>query len=182
MVKGKPVTTTNDVKTSCAQARKDKCNTTVILAPMEKLSASPGQNVPFLHFDQLNIMSWQHHATRNYSAPLDNPHNPPPTMEPMVLSAMACGHIQPHLTRSYLQQQHDWDNWAKRKRSQLNSYHSQNMFANLIPRPPNANILPLLWMYVVNLDGRKKARCICNGLPSRKGSVTIDHTYAAAHD
>jgi len=31
-------------------------------------------------------------------------------------------------------------------------------------------------------DSTKKPRCVCNGSPSRCGSVTLAHTYAAALD
>jgi len=42
-----------------------------------------------------------------------------------------------------------------------------------------ANILSLLWTYLVKADGTKKARCCCNGNPGRKGSITLAHTYVA---
>jgi len=53
------------------------------------------------------------------------------------------------------------------------------MFGKPEPRPSNANILSLLWTYLVKSDGTKKARCCCNGNPGRKGSITLAHTYAA---
>jgi len=34
--------------------------------------------------------------------------------------------------------------------------------------------------YLNKNDSTKKDRCICNGSPSQKGSVTLAHTYAAA--
>ena len=45
-----------------------------------------------------------------------------------------------------------------------------------------SNCLPLLWTYLIKDDGRKKARCVCNGSPSKKGTVTLGHTYAASLD
>ena len=56
------------------------------------------------------------------------------------------------------------------------------MFGKPQKPPPRSNILPLIWIYLVKTDGTKKARCICNGSPRQKGTVTLDHTYAAALD
>ena len=54
------------------------------------------------------------------------------------------------------------------------------MFGNPIERPIDANILPLIWVYFYKTNGVRKARCVCNGSPRMKGTVTLDHTYAAA--
>ena len=48
-----------------------------------------------------------------------------------------------------------------------------------MPPPKNANIINLLWTYGIKTDGTKKARCVCNGNPRRKGTVTLAHTFAA---
>ena len=54
------------------------------------------------------------------------------------------------------------------------------MFGSPVPRPQDANVLPLIWVYVYKTNGVRKARCVCNGSPRMKGTVTLDHTYAAA--
>ena len=46
--------------------------------------------------------------------------------------------------------------------------------------PPNSNIMPLLWTYIVKPNGIKKVRCVCNSSPRQKGVVTLGQTYAAA--
>ena len=46
--------------------------------------------------------------------------------------------------------------------------------------PCQSNILPLTWTYVIKNKGVKKARCVCNGSPRLKGSVTLGHTHAAS--
>ncbi len=48
--------------------------------------------------------------------------------------------------------------------------------------PAGANCLPLLWTYylIYKDNGWKKAQCVCNGAPSKKGSVTLGHTYAGS--
>ena len=83
------------------------------------------------------------------------------------------------LTRRYLKTLTDWNKWQKAETTQLDLYNKQNMFQTPVPRPKNANILNLLWAYKIKDDGTFKARCVCNGNPRRKGTVTLDHTYAA---
>ena len=56
------------------------------------------------------------------------------------------------------------------------------MFGEPTCPPPNSNILPLVWTYIIKTDGIKKDHCVCNGSPNRKGSITLAHTYAAALD
>ena len=56
------------------------------------------------------------------------------------------------------------------------------MFDDPVRRPHGCNALPLIWTYLVKNNSTKKARCVCNGRPNRRGSVTLDHTYAAALD
>ena len=70
--------------------------------------------------------------------------------------------------------------WQLSKYSQLNSYKAQDMFGDPIKRPSRCNFIPLLWTYVIKNDGTKKARCVCNGSPYQKGTVTLDHAYADA--
>ena len=54
------------------------------------------------------------------------------------------------------------------------------MFGTPCAKPSKCNLLPLLWTYVVKPDGTKKARCVCNGSPRQKGTVTLGNTYAAS--
>ena len=43
----------------------------------------------------------------------------------------------------------------------------------------NPSILPMIWVYIIKVDGRYKARCVANGAPHLKGSLTLAQTYAA---
>ena len=135
-----------------------------------------------IHFDQLNVMAYQHNAAINDTAPWMDSHNPPPVDDAMVFAAMDRGHIKPNLTCAYLKKQGDWMDWQLSEFKQLNQYKAQDMFGDPVPRPPQFNVLPLIWTYIVKSDSTKKARCVCNGSPSRRGSVTLAHTYAAALD
>ena len=83
------------------------------------------------------------------------------------------------LTRRYLKTLSNWKDWQNAEYTQLDLYHKQNMFKAPVARPKNSNILNLLWAYKIKDDGTLKARCVCNGNPRRKGTVTLDHTYAA---
>ena len=130
----------------------------------------------------MNVMSYQHTAARNNTEPWKDPHNPPPVTDAMIHSAIARGHLKSKLTRAFLQKQADWMDWQQSEFKQLNSYHIQDMFGAPIRRPPKANVLPLLWTYIIKTDGTKKARCVCNGSPCNKGTVTLDHTRAEALD
>lgn len=55
----------------------------------------------------------------------------------------------------------------------------QDMFGPPVPRPSKANILNLLWAYSIKNESTKKCRCVCNGNPRRKCTVTLAHTFAA---
>ena len=89
---------------------------------------------------------------------------------------------KPKLTRKYLKSLDNWEKWKEAETTQLDLYAQQNMFSEPIPCPLDSNILRLLWAYKIKDDGRYKARCVCNGSPNQKGTVTIDHTFAACLD
>ena len=67
-------------------------------------------------------------------------------------------------------------------RGVLDQYEKQQMFGQPTILPEGANCLPLLWTYLHKDDGRKKARCVSSRSPSRKGTVTLGHTYASSLD
>jgi len=84
-----------------------------------------------------------------------------------------------YLTRGRLLKQDDWTDWQDSEYLQLNQYDSQGMFGNPVLVTLEDAVFHLVWTYNVKaLDGRKKARCVCDG-SSRSGSVQIlDETYA----
>lgn len=82
-------------------------------------------------------------------------------------------------TRTQLKKREDWPEWHASEIKQLDLYEMQNMSGVPIPRPPKANVLNLLWTYLIKAEGTKKARCVCNGNPRRKGTVTLAYTFAA---
>jgi hypothetical protein len=87
------------------------------------------------------------------------------------------------LTRGKLLKQVDWNDWQESEYLQLNQYHDQGMFGP--PQTVNADaaIFPLVWTYNVKaLDGRKKARCVCDGSPRTGQARILDETYANCVD
>ena len=86
------------------------------------------------------------------------------------------------LTRPTLMKQSDWSKWEASEFLQLDQYERQHMFSPPGPYPkdiPNPNIPPMIWVYLVKVDGRYKARCVANGALHLKGSITLSQTYAA---
>jgi hypothetical protein len=83
------------------------------------------------------------------------------------------------LTRGRLLKQVDWTDWQDSEYLQLDQYDKQTMFGNPIAVNKDDAVFHLVWTYNIKaLDGRKKARCVCDG-SSRSGSVQVlDKTYA----
>jgi hypothetical protein len=87
------------------------------------------------------------------------------------------------LTRRILLQQDDWDEWSASEFIQLDQYAKQHMFGDPCQVTKTSAVFNLIWTYVIKeLDGRKKARCTCDG-STRGGQVRIlDHTFANSID
>jgi hypothetical protein len=87
------------------------------------------------------------------------------------------------LTRGKLMKQQDWSEWNKSEFLQFNQYDKQLMFCTPVVATDASAIFHLVWTYIIKeLDGCKKARCVCDGSP-RSGQVRIlDHTYANCAD
>eukprot|EP00979_Chaetoceros_neogracilis_P017170 scaffold10184_cov431-Chaetoceros_neogracile.AAC.1 len=63
------------------------------------------------------------------------------------------------MTRRILQKQDDWPDWENSEFKQLDQYEDQSTFGEPQSKPPGANLLSLIWVYLIKDDGRKKARC-----------------------
>ena len=87
------------------------------------------------------------------------------------------------LTRGKLLKQQDWDDWHQSEYLQLNQYEEQGMFGEPTAVAADDAIFHLVWTYNIKAaDGRKKARCVCDG-STRSGHVKIlDETYANCVD
>ena len=87
------------------------------------------------------------------------------------------------LPQGKLIQQDDWTDWQNSEYLQLDQYDEQGMFGTPVPMSKEDAIFHLVWTYAIKaVDGRKKARCVCDG-STRSGMVRIlDETYANCVD
>jgi hypothetical protein len=87
------------------------------------------------------------------------------------------------LKHGKLLQQQDWSDWQDLEYLQLNQYEDQGMFGKPVAVTKNNAVFHLVWTYSIKaVDGRKKARCICDG-STRSGQVRIlAETYANCVD
>jgi hypothetical protein len=87
------------------------------------------------------------------------------------------------LTRRILLQQDDWTEWSESEFIQLDQYAKQHMFGEPCKVTKQSAVFNLLWTYVVKeLDGRKKARCTCDGSTQGGQVRVLDHTFANSID
>ena len=87
------------------------------------------------------------------------------------------------LTRSKILRQEDWSDWQTSEYLQLDQYMKQFMFGKPTAVQSKSAVFNLVWSYNIKTeDGRKKARCTCDG-STRSGQVRVlDHTYANCVD
>ena len=175
-IDNKPTPTINDVEAIIEQARlEQKSHLTLTFATDEKVPVHVESGVPQLHFDQLNALAAYLQEIKLDETFLDNDLETP--LLNLLKVKKSKGMAQ--FTRKQLKQRDDWKDWEKSEHKQLDLYQMQDMFGRPMRPPPGANILSLLWTYGIKADGTKKARCVCNGNPRRKGTVTLAHTFAA---
>ena len=180
-----PVSTVDDVKTAVsafgASQTSPRKPIPLIFSPSLRIPTNRGTNTPQIHFDQMAVIARHHHAVRYDLPPLDpKKEEDDEITHSMIMQGIAQGQINPRLTRKFLQSQDDWIDWQMSEFKQLDSYDSLKMFGEPCRPPRECNILPLIWTYLRKLCGTKKARCVCNGSPRMKGSISLSHTYAAA--
>ena len=169
-VQDQPVQTADDVIKAIAKARLDKLLTLKItFSTIVSQALHPQLGIPQLYHDQMNIIR-QHLSNMNY--------DPPPNHAPHISQMKKC----PKLTCRVLLQQDDWPNWKASEFKQLDQYETQQTFGPPQTLPPGANILNLLWTYLIKDCRTKKACCICNSSPKFQGSVTMAEMYAPALD
>ena len=60
------------------------------------------------------------------------------------------------LTHRILQLHDDWSDWLQSEFKQLDQYKTHNMFGKPTKLPRNANLLHLLWIYLIKDDKTKK--------------------------
>jgi hypothetical protein len=87
------------------------------------------------------------------------------------------------LTRRILLRQDDWEEWKQSEYTQLDQYATQHMFGEPCPMTKQSAVFNLIWTYVIKeLDGRRKARCTCDGSTRGRQVRVLDHTFANSID
>ena len=122
--------------------------------------------------DQLN-------NRRDFTSVADHLRTPHPFEHVFDGDVINCVTKAMKLTRGKLLQQSDWNDWQESEYLQLNQYNSQGMFGNPVTTKYGDAIFHLVWTYNIKaVDGRKKARCVCDG-STRSGKVLVlAETYA----
>ena len=178
-------TTVSTVEDATKEIEKAVCthsDLTIIFGTLEKSSLHPQNGTPMIYFDQLRLIGQHLHDIKEVEW-LCNEHSYEASrvhsMAPIQLKNKS---NKNKLTRRKLQKlpESEWIQWRDSEFLQLDQYEQQGTFGEPQPRPMGCNCLPLLWTYLIKDDDRKKARC--NGSPSKKGTVTLGHTYASSLD
>ena len=150
------------------------------IIPPSPVDIHPDTGIPQINFDQFIHLSDIHqdilHDTTSKFMDDELDRNTQITVHKLAKDSY---------TRTQLQKRSDWKDWEQSEFLQLEQYQRQNMFGDPGPLPDDSNdysVLPMIWVYIIKTDGRKKARCVANGAPHLKGSITLAHTYAACID
>ena len=172
-VDGKIVNTVADFE----QLMREGTHHNMTITTKEPVAIHPLSGIPQLHYDQLGLISKIHHEISKDEVEY-MPVEKVSAMDPKVIHK---AQSETKLTRRLLRQQSDWDEWKESEKVQLDLYEQQGMFGKPGSLPTNGeyNVLPMIWSYLIKTCGRKKARCVANGAPHLKGSVTLANTYAA---
>ena len=198
-----PVSTIDDVTAAIQKHRQFNNDEEISIqfATMEKHAMQPQMGIPQVYQDQMNIIGQHLWEIQNDPDWSERVNNAMPAMEALNRSdtvftkndkaqmhhaGMRVNSVKKpagkKLTRKRLKAQDDWNEWQASEWKQLDAYRDQDMFDSPEPRPRGVNLLNLLWCYLVKDDGRKKARCVCNGSKRMQGTVTLAETYAASLD
>ena len=185
-----PVTTAAQLQKCLEDSRRVKLKEVhVTFATLDRQALHPQHGIPQLYHDQMATIA--HHI-------FDIQHQQP--IHKSIKKFMSetqqdkIPYIHQHIinklkkkfntfTLRELKKRDDWDEWNTSIFKQLNQYHDQATFDEPQKLPKGANLLSLCWVYLIKTGcGTKKARCVCNGSPRFRGTVTLAETYASALD
>ena len=197
-----PTTTVDDVKKEIARSRaRGDTSLTIHFALIDRIAFNSQTGLPHMFYDQLNVIGRHLFDIKHDPAlvennasilgkdelqPSDLPQNDFEILKDLQsliahsIDSSVISKRRGKLTRRKLLQCSDWDDWRESEVKQLDQYESQQTFGPPQDLPPGANVLNLIWTYLIKDDGRKKARCVCNGSKNMRGTVTLAETYAAS--
>ena len=194
-------TVTQATKMITTAIQQQKKSIQIKVSPVERSNIHQDEGVPMLYFDQLSTIA-THLNSIKYDLPNISPH-PVPTNNrklslrnstKLVKSVIKVAKtskpaILPknkrrgnRLTRRKLKLQEDWPVWKDSEWKQLDQYDDQNTFGPPCELPIGANVLDLLWTYMIKDDGRKKARCVCNGQHRNNNTAIFGYTFTKMLD
>ena len=205
-----PVRNIDEIKTHIAKAKDNKEKSVKVgFSTINKQAIHPQLGIPQMYHDQMNIIAshlwdiknspeWNKSTQEEIVYPLDNDKekkinninnkklnkNCQWSKYKNMIKWYKIGSIKKRkkLTRRWLKQQEDWADWKASEFKQLDQYKAQGTLLEPTSLPKGSNLLPLLWTYLIKDCGTKKARCVCNGSPKMKGTVTMGNTYASSLD
>ena len=192
-----PVTTVDSIRVEIAKARLDKATkVTIGFATISKQSMHPQKGIPQMYHDQMNVIGkhlWDMANDPEWNSDVENalpllevirkdPMKFSPADRKKLKDLLSIHSLkkQRKLTRKILKDQDDWEDWRQSEFKQLDQYEDQQTFGEPQERPHGSNLLSLIWVYMIKDDGRKKARCVCNGSKNMRGTVTLAETYASS--
>ena len=177
-----PITSMAEVASLISHLPKTPRGTCRLLVTASELrDGLTNEGIPQITLDQLNPRHF-------FRIPSHTGHHSNSTIANMIRHSWDGGVLQyltraHKLTRGILLKQSDWQDWQNSEFLQLDQYELQGMFGDLVLVSSNYAVFNLVWTYVIKeVDGRKKARCTCDG-STRGGQVRVlDHTYANSPD
>jgi hypothetical protein len=183
-IDGEYMDTIEDIRRTVATLKDSKrTDCKITIAHHEVSQPLTASGIPQLHFDQLHAIAHHLHGMK-YGDDHDlwGDYGSFPKMdEATIHQALIDELVAAKFTGRQLLCREDWQVWKEAEWKQLNSYHTQQMFAKPIPRPAKATVLPFVWAYLYK-DGdpsKPKARGTCNGGKRYGKTVTLAHTYTS---
>ena len=160
--------------------------TKISFATLNRQALHPQHGIPQLYHDQLNVIAQHLYDMRQIKNKNENIifETDEFTLEsPLDMERIINKVKQKHnmFTLQQLLKRDDWEKWNESIFKQLDQYHAQDTFGEPERLPKGANLLSLCWIYLIKTGcGTYKARCVCNGSPRFRGTVTLAETFASA--
>jgi dUTP pyrophosphatase len=159
-----PIHNIKDLEDTVQKARQEGLiNATCTFAVDKSYGIHPQQDIPQLHFDQLNIIA-KHIQSINHKCAQESTVRQLDSSTTTPSTSQSQTHEHPQsFTPSQLRKRPDWPEWQQAQYKMLNQYLAQGMFSDPQALPMNANALHMLWTYVLKVCGTRKAMMVCNG-------------------